>query len=146
MKAQSLLISMYAAARENASSGFPRYLSPETEVSLLGNWARLKDWYLKTNRFSCRNSVNTMAVEIESCAVRAWAEGRVIFLELTDGRIIGFPADRFKILRQASDDALKQVHLEVNGYALRWEQLDEDITVSGVVAGHFQLPLPEEAA
>ena len=87
-----------------------------------------------------------MAVEIESCAVRAWAEGRIIFLELTDGRIIGFPADRFKILRGASDDALKQVQLELNGYALRWEQLDEDITVSGVVAGHFQLPLPEEAA
>ena len=87
-----------------------------------------------------------MAVEIESCAVRAWAEGRIIFLELTDGRIIGFPADRFKILRKASDDAFKQVHLELNGYALRWEQLDEDITVSGVVAGHFQLPLPEQAA
>ena len=85
-------------------------------------------------------------VEIESCAVRAWAEGRIIFLELTDGRIIGFPADRFKILREASDDARKEVHLELNGYALRWEQLDEDITVSGVVAGHFQLPLPEKAA
>lgn len=146
MKARSLLISMCAAVRENASSGFRRYLLPETEVSRLANWARSKDSYLKTNSFCYRNSVNTMAVEIESCAVRVWAEGRIIFLELTDGRIIGFPADRFKILREASDDALKQVHLEVNGYALRWEQLDEDITVSGVVAGHFQLPLPEQAA
>jgi len=87
-----------------------------------------------------------MAVEIESYAVRAWAEGRIIFLELTDGRIIGFPADRFKILHEAPDDALKQVQLELNGYALRWEELDEDITVGGVVAGHFQLPLPEQAA
>jgi hypothetical protein len=137
---------MCAAVRENASSGFPRYRLPEIEASLLTNWARLKDWYSKTNSFSYRNSVNTMAVEIESCAVRAWAEGRIIFLELTDGRIIGFPADRFKILREASDDALKQVQLELNGYALRWEQLDEDITVSGVVAGHFQLPLPGQAA
>jgi hypothetical protein len=42
--------------------------------------------------------------------------------------------------------ALEQVHLELNGYALRWEELDEDITVGGVVAGHFQLPLPEKAA
>ena len=87
-----------------------------------------------------------MAVESESYAVRVWAEGRIIFLELTDGRIIGFPADRFKILHKASDAALKQVQLELNGYALRWEELDEDITVSGVVAGHFQLPLPEQAA
>jgi hypothetical protein len=87
-----------------------------------------------------------MAIEIEACAVRAWAEGRKIFLELTDGRIVGFPADRFKILREASEDDLKRVQLELNGYALRWEELDEDLTVSGVVAGHFQLPLREKAA
>jgi hypothetical protein len=39
---------------------------------------------------------------------------------------------------------LKKVTVELNGYALRWEELDEDITVPGVVAGHFQLP-PETA-
>jgi hypothetical protein len=90
--------------------------------------------------------MSSTAVETETCALRAWAEGRLIFLELTDGRIVGFPADRFKILRAASDDELKQVTLELNGYALRWENLDEDITVNGVVSGHFQLPLPEKAA
>ena len=87
-----------------------------------------------------------MAVETETCALRAWADGRVIFLELTDGRIIGFPADRFRILRAASNDELKKITLELNGYALHWEGLDEDITVKGIVAGHFQLPLPEKAA
>jgi hypothetical protein len=90
--------------------------------------------------------MSSTAVETETCALRAWAEGRLIFLELTDGRIVGFPADRFKILRAASDDELKQVSLELNGYALRWENLDEDITVNGVVSGRFQLPLPEKAA
>ena len=75
-------------------------------------------------------------------AVRAWAEGRTIFLELTDGRIFGFPAERFRILRRPTDAELKEVTLRVNGYALRWERLDEDITVPGVVAGHFELPPP----
>ncbi len=75
----------------------------------------------------------------EPTAVRAWVEKRTVFLELADGRIFGFPADRFKILRAASEEALQQVRLELNGYALRWEELDEDITVPGVVAGHFQL-------
>jgi len=70
----------------------------------------------------------------------------VVFLELTDGRIFGFPADRFKILRAASDEELKGVSLELNGHALRWEVLDEDITVNGVVAGRFQLPLPDKVA
>ncbi len=64
----------------------------------------------------------------------------MVYLELVDGRILGFPADRFKILNAASDEDLQEVRLELNGYALRWEKLDEDITVPGVVAGHFQLP------
>ncbi len=79
------------------------------------------------------------STEVEPAALRAWAEGRTVFVELTDGRIIGFPADRFAILKAASEDQLKEVTLRLNGYALRWELLDEDITVPGIVAGHFEL-------
>jgi hypothetical protein len=61
----------------------------------------------------------------------------MIFVELTDGRIIGFPADRFKILKNATDEQLKEVKIRLNGYALRWESLDEDITVPGIVAVIF---------
>jgi hypothetical protein len=77
---------------------------------------------------------------VEPAAIRAWAEKRMIFIELTDGRIIGFPANRFKLLAEASEKELKEVTLRLNGYALRWESLDEDITVPGIVAGNFQLP------
>jgi hypothetical protein len=77
----------------------------------------------------------------EPAAIRAWADGRMIMLELSDGRLFGFPADRFKLLREATDEELKEVSLRLNGFALRWENLDEDITVPGVVAGNFQLPL-----
>ena len=80
----------------------------------------------------------------EAAAVRVWVEGRMVFLELSDGRIVGFPASRFERLKRASDEMLRKVTLELDGYALRWEDLDEDITVPGVVAGHFQLP-PETA-
>ena len=76
----------------------------------------------------------------EPAAIRAWDEGRMIMLELMDGRLFGFPADRFKLLRAATDEELKEVSLRLNGFALRWENLDEDITVPGVVAGNFQLP------
>jgi hypothetical protein len=76
----------------------------------------------------------------EPAAIRAWAEKRTVFIELTDGRIIGFPAARFKLLAAATDEQLAEVTLRLNGYALRWESLDEDITVPGIVAGNFQLP------
>ncbi len=81
------------------------------------------------------------SVNVEPTAIRAWTEGRIIFIELTDGRIIGFPANRFRILKSATDEQLKEVTLRLDGYALRWESLDEDITVPGIVAGNFQLPL-----
>ncbi|MGA2068431.1 MAG: DUF2442 domain-containing protein [Thermoguttaceae bacterium] len=77
----------------------------------------------------------------EPAAIRAWIEARMVFLELSDGRILGFPASRFQRLKNATDEQLRAVRLELDGYALRWEEIDEDITVPGVVAGRFQLPL-----
>jgi hypothetical protein len=77
---------------------------------------------------------------VEPAAIRAWTEKRTIFIELTDGRIVGFPASRFKLLAGASDEQLREVVVRLDGYALRWESLDEDLTVPGIMAGHFQLP------
>ena len=88
--------------------------------------------------------MNSTIVEVEAvepAAVRVWVDGRMVFFELTDGRIVGFPANRFQRLRQASAEQLHSVVLELDGYALRWEELDEDITVPGIVRGRFQLPL-----
>jgi len=80
------------------------------------------------------------ATSVEPAAIGAWAEARTIYVELTDGRIIGFPADRFRILKNATDKQLKEVTLRLNGFALRWGNLDGDITVPGIVAGSFPLP------
>jgi len=90
--------------------------------------------------------MNTIINETEPVAIKVWTQKRIIYLELTDGRIFGFPADRFRILSQASEAQLKEVQLEVGGHALRWEKLDEDLTVAGVIAGRFQLPLPRQVA
>lgn len=82
------------------------------------------------------------SVSAEPAALRAWTENRMIYVELTDGRIVGFPAARFKRLKAATDEQLKKMALELDGYALRWEEIDEDITVPGIVAGRFQLAPP----
>jgi hypothetical protein len=88
--------------------------------------------------------MNSSVAEIDPRALRVWVNGRIVFVELTDGRQIGFPVSRFKLLRDASDDALAAVQLRLDGAALRWDALDEDITVRGIVEGRFQLPLPTE--
>ncbi len=77
----------------------------------------------------------------EPAALRVWITGRTVYVELTDGRVMGFPADRFRRLKEATTAQLQQVTLRLDGYALRWEALDEDITVPGIVAGRFELPL-----
>lgn len=84
--------------------------------------------------------------ELDPHAVRAWVVGRMVHIELTDGREIAFPADRFALLKAATEQQLAQVGLRLHGAALRWEDLDEDLTVRGIVQGRFQLPLPERVA
>jgi len=92
------------------------------------------------------NGMRTTAAELDPRAIRAWVQDRMVFVELADGRQIGFPAARFRLLAQASDEALARMELCLNGAALRWEELDEDISIRGVVEGRFQLPLPEALA
>ena len=79
-------------------------------------------------------------ISIEAAAIRAWVESRRVFIELHDGRIVGFPANRFRRLAQETDDQLKDIKLEGDGFALRWDDLDEDISVPGILAGRFELP------
>ena len=85
--------------------------------------------------------MNSTTAEFEVLASRVWVDRRTVFVELTDGRQLGFPADRFDRLSQASNEQLQKVTLRLNGYALRWEDLDEDITVRGVFEGRFQRAL-----
>ena len=59
--------------------------------------------------------MNTIIFNAEPVAIRVWAEHRIIYLELTDGRIFGFPADRFQILSKASENQLETVAIEVRG-------------------------------
>jgi len=102
-----------------------------------------KESFSNTATFWRINFMSTLAVKnesVEPAAIRAWTEKRTIYIELTDGRIIGFPAGRFKLLATAPEEKLKEVTLRLDGYALRWESLDEDITVPGIIAGNFQLP------
>ncbi len=83
------------------------------------------------------STVNTPAVS----ATRVWVTQRMVFVELSDGRRLGFPANRFRILSAASDEQLQQVELCLDGRALRWEELDEDLTIQGLIERRFQLPL-----
>ena len=56
-----------------------------------------------------------------------------MWVELTDGRTVGVPLAWFPRLLNASKDELKNFSLSPQG--IHWESLDEDVSISGLLAG-----------
>ncbi len=56
-----------------------------------------------------------------------------MWVTLSDGRILGVPLAWFPRLLHASPKALTSVSLSPMG--LHWEELDEDISIAGLIAG-----------
>jgi len=75
-----------------------------------------------------------------SIAVRSWVEDGRVWLELSDQRLISFPVSKYRRLAGAPEKLVKKVELRVQGRALRWEELDEDIWVKDAIAGRFPSP------
>jgi hypothetical protein len=78
---------------------------------------------------------------VEPRATRAWYDavnGRVM-LELAGGFVFGFPPGVTPRLADASPDQLAEVEVELGGEGLHWEELDEDLSVPGLLAQSFNL-------
>lgn len=60
-----------------------------------------------------------------------------VVLELTNGSTFAFPARLAQGLDGAAEADLADIEVWGEGYALRWEKLDVDFTVPGLVAGIF---------
>ena len=56
-----------------------------------------------------------------------------MWIDLSDGRTIGVPLAWFPRLLHAAPDARKKI--KVSRVGLHWEELDEDISVAGLLAG-----------
>ena len=58
-----------------------------------------------------------------------------MWVELTDGRTIGIPMAWFPRLLHATPEQREQCRIAATGKGLHWEELDEDISVEGLLAG-----------
>jgi uncharacterized protein DUF2442 len=54
---------------------------------------------------------------------------------LTDGRIISVPIIWFPILHEATPEQREHYEIGGGGTSLHWEEIDEDISVAGLLAG-----------
>jgi len=76
-------------------------------------------------------------LELQSRAVEVFAEGGLVCIRLEDGREIRFPASKNRRLRTATPAQLASVELICNGTGLHWPDLDEDLSVLGILEGRF---------
>jgi hypothetical protein len=77
--------------------------------------------------------------ETEPRAVRAWyaADSERVFMELTNGVIMGFPYQLLQGLENGTPEQLAAVEIMPTGSALHWDSLDADLGVAQLVMGLF---------
>lgn len=102
------------------------------------NWIALDDDQLDREVEDARRRSKILD-EREPRAVGARYDERTrrIEIELADGCLFAFPAESTEGLEGATPDQLAQVEIVGDGYALRWEELDADYTVAGLLAGRL---------
>ncbi len=75
----------------------------------------------------------------EPRAVSAWyqPDSERVFIELTNGVVMGFPYQLLQGLENGTPEQLAAVEMMPTGSALHWESLDADLGVPQLVAGLF---------
>ena len=56
-------------------------------------------------------------------------------VHLTDGRIVSVPTIWFPLVHEASAEQREHYEIGGGGTSLHWEEIDEDISVAGLLAG-----------
>ena len=75
----------------------------------------------------------------EPRAIKAWyaADSERVFIELTNGVMMGFPYQLLQGLANGTPEQLAEVEIMPTGSALHWESLDADLGVAQLVLGLF---------
>jgi hypothetical protein len=72
-------------------------------------------------------------IEFDGNAVDVVTDEYMLRVTLADGREIAAPLEFFPRLRDATPEQRKKWELLGGGYGIHWEELDEDISVPGLL-------------
>lgn len=76
----------------------------------------------------------TTSVKIDNIlATAVWFETTKLFVRLSDGGEIATPLSWFPILQKATDEQRKNWRFISKGRGIHWEDLDEDISIAGLL-------------
>ncbi|MBW6491639.1 MAG: DUF2442 domain-containing protein [Lentimicrobium sp.] len=78
-----------------------------------------------------------MVAELMFKALKAWYKNGYVYLVLSDRKQVSFPVELNEKLRNASPEQLTNIEIICNGTGLHWPDLDEDLSVTGIMEGRF---------
>ena len=79
--------------------------------------------------------MNTLAVELHPQAQNVVCTDHAIVVDLVDGRTISTPLVWFPRLSNASQEELNNWELLGDGEGIHWPDIDEDLSVAGLLIG-----------
>lgn len=79
--------------------------------------------------------MSTLAVEMRPLAQNVKCEDESLVVELVDGRAISVPLIWFPLLAEANAEQRANWQLLGDGEGIHWPDLDEDLSVAGLLAG-----------
>ncbi|WP_375449554.1 DUF2442 domain-containing protein [uncultured Devosia sp.] len=82
--------------------------------------------------------MSTLVLRTEPHAIDVAVTSRVLRVTLDDGRELSVPVEWFPRLRDASAAARANWRLIGRGEGIHWPDIDEDISILGLLAGHHQ--------
>ncbi len=75
----------------------------------------------------------------EASATKVWFDEYDMWINLSDGRQLSVPLEYFPRLLKASPSQREKYILSGNGTGIHWEEIDEDISVPGLLLGKRDL-------
>jgi hypothetical protein len=80
--------------------------------------------------------MSSSAIKLEARAVEVTATADTLRVRLADGRELAVPLAWFPRLQQASVEQRNNCRLIGGGIGIHWPDLDEDLSVEGLLATH----------
>ncbi len=74
-------------------------------------------------------------VPVTALAKAVEFDDTMMHVTFTDGRVLGVPLVWFPILRDATPQQRARYEIGGGGIGLHWPELDEDLSVAGLMAG-----------
>ena len=74
---------------------------------------------------------------------KAWYENEMICMILSDKKEILFPVYLNEKLRNAKHSQVSNIEIICGGTGLHWPDLDEDLSIAGIIEGRFQSNLKD---